>query len=369
MRNGSVPWKSVWADDDRLATKRSFGGSEGGDYEHQQYYLHNDLQGSTNVVTDDTGKVFEHWEYFPGGEPWIREDSNVHRTPWLYGGGYLDEVRELVNFGARWYEPREGMFYSPGPDAAATTRRRPSTTRRSCRRTPTPGSSPISYVDPDGYDLRTAGSYLKSKGFGTVGHGTGPVGRRGRSATQLAKSSPLWGKLYRFALSDKADRLAGFSDRWEAKPLVSITVSKGADGLTVDSVKLSPFGFGIQKEVYAPGDDQKQAPPRPSTGAPAVGPGAGPDRAGLRPGVGRQRRDRSGQRGRDHRVGAERRRARPPRGPGRRGRRRGGRPGRRARPAPAAARAGRPPAPARPTRPSRPAPDGPGGPLTGPTGP
>jgi RHS repeat-associated protein len=39
----------------------------------------------------------------------------VFRTPFLYGGGYSDEVRALQNFGDRWYDPVREMMYSPDP--------------------------------------------------------------------------------------------------------------------------------------------------------------------------------------------------------------------------------------------------------------
>jgi len=277
VRNGSVPWKQIWADDDRLATKRSFGGSAGGDYEHQVYYLHQDLQGSTHVVTDDVGKVFTRYEYFPGGEQWVKEDSNVHRTYWLYGGGYFDEVRGLLNFGARWYEPREGIFYSPDPLLGSD----PSAAVDDPALLPAysyAASSPIGYVDPTGYDTRKAGSYLSKKGFSTVGQGVGPGGDAAARA-EIERSSPLWGRLNRFALSDRAQKLQGFADRWDAKPLVSISISSGPDGTRVDSVKLSPFGFNLQKEVYAAPDDQKQGSGAGGSpaGSPAVDPGSGDD--------------------------------------------------------------------------------------------
>jgi RHS repeat-associated protein len=80
-----------------------------------RYFLHKDLQGSTNIVTDDTGLVFQHIEYFPSGETWIEEHSDVYRTPYLYDGGYFDEWRNLIDLGARWYEPREQFMYSTDP--------------------------------------------------------------------------------------------------------------------------------------------------------------------------------------------------------------------------------------------------------------
>ena len=68
VHNGTVAWKEIWADDDRIATKRVF---TDGSPEFMRYFLHKDLQGSTNIVTDDTGLVFQHDEYSPSGEIWV----------------------------------------------------------------------------------------------------------------------------------------------------------------------------------------------------------------------------------------------------------------------------------------------------------
>ena len=111
VRNTTDMYKYIWAGNDRIAEQRDNGGNE----ELQRYFLHKDLQGSTNIVTDYLGNTFQHQEYFPTGEVWVDENSTVFRTPFQYGGGYVDEVRALDNFGARWYDPNREMMYSPDP--------------------------------------------------------------------------------------------------------------------------------------------------------------------------------------------------------------------------------------------------------------
>jgi RHS repeat-associated protein len=111
VRNTTDIYKHIWAGDDRIATQRD----EGGNQELKQYFLHKDLQGSTNIVSDVLGNTFQHQEYFPGGEVWFAEKSTVFRTPFQYGGGYVDEVRDLDNFGDRWYDPIRELMYSPDP--------------------------------------------------------------------------------------------------------------------------------------------------------------------------------------------------------------------------------------------------------------
>ena len=111
MRNTNEMFKHIWAGDDRIGTQRD----DGGNQEIKQYFLHKDLQGSTNIVTDITGNTFQHHEYFATGEVWVDENSTVFRTPYQYEGGYVDEVRAIVNFGARWYDQNRELMYSPDP--------------------------------------------------------------------------------------------------------------------------------------------------------------------------------------------------------------------------------------------------------------
>jgi RHS repeat-associated protein len=108
-------WKEIFADGDRIAQATEQVDPLTGLLTPLDYYEHQDLQGSTNVVTDQTGLVFEHMEYFPSGEIWIHENSTTHRTPYRYVGDYNDEVRNLDLLGQRWYQPREQVFYSPEP--------------------------------------------------------------------------------------------------------------------------------------------------------------------------------------------------------------------------------------------------------------
>ncbi len=110
--NASVIWKNVFAGDDRVASQRVF---TDGTYEKFRYFAHKDLQGSTNMITDDKALVFQHFEYFPSGEQWVVEQGTDNRTPYGFTGAYFDEVRQMIDLGARWYEPREQFLYAPDP--------------------------------------------------------------------------------------------------------------------------------------------------------------------------------------------------------------------------------------------------------------
>jgi RHS repeat-associated protein len=148
----------VWAGNDRIGTQRDDGGIQ----EVKQYFLHKDLQGSTNIVTDITGNTFQHHEYFATGEVWVDEKSTVFRTPYQYGGGYIDEQRKIINFGARWYDQRREMLYSPDPvlydDPMAIVG---APTLRAAYAYA--NSNPLTYVDPGGREFSEAQREFNAK--------------------------------------------------------------------------------------------------------------------------------------------------------------------------------------------------------------
>ena len=122
VRNGTM-LKNIWAGNDRLAVNMT---TTGDSFDQKVYFMHKDLQGSTNIVTDRVGKVFQHQEYFPTGQVWIKEDSTIFRTPWQYAGGYVDEDHRIINFGDRWYSTDQARFLTVDPiltdDATALVR-------------------------------------------------------------------------------------------------------------------------------------------------------------------------------------------------------------------------------------------------------
>lgn len=95
------------------------GGSNGGgkDSEKFQYFYHPDHLGSSSYITDASGEVYQHLEYFAFGETFVEEHSNTHRTPYLYNGKELDEETGLYYYGARYYDPKISMFYGVDPIA------------------------------------------------------------------------------------------------------------------------------------------------------------------------------------------------------------------------------------------------------------
>ncbi|HEX5745450.1 MAG TPA: SpvB/TcaC N-terminal domain-containing protein [Archangium sp.] len=79
------------------------------------YFYHSDYIGSTSYVTDVDGELYEHMQYFPSGEPWVDQRSNTERLPHLFTSKELDQETGLHYFGARYYDPRVGLWTSTDP--------------------------------------------------------------------------------------------------------------------------------------------------------------------------------------------------------------------------------------------------------------
>ena len=76
-------------------------GTGGNVTEAFRYFYHPDHLGSTSYITDASGEVYQHLEYFAFGETFVEEHSNTERTPYLFNGKELDEETGLYYYGAR----------------------------------------------------------------------------------------------------------------------------------------------------------------------------------------------------------------------------------------------------------------------------
>ncbi len=92
-------------------------GNSGNKQELLQFYYHPDHLGSSNYVTDVSGEVYQHMEYFPFGETFVEERTGTEYTTYLFNGKEFDEEIGLYYFGARYYDPRISIFYGVDPMA------------------------------------------------------------------------------------------------------------------------------------------------------------------------------------------------------------------------------------------------------------
>jgi RHS repeat-associated protein len=79
------------------------------------YFYHRDHLGSTGFVTASDAELYSHVQYFPSGEPWVDQRANTERLPYLLTDKELDQETGLYYFGARYYDPRIGLWASTDP--------------------------------------------------------------------------------------------------------------------------------------------------------------------------------------------------------------------------------------------------------------
>ena len=237
---------------------------DGPNQELKQYFLHKDLQGSTNMVTDIGGNTFQHHEYFPTGEVWVDEKSTVFRTPYQYAGGYVDEVRKVISIGARFYDQNRELFYSPDPiltDDPSGMLREPGLRAAYSYA----GANPLRYTDPTGLE------------FGSI-HVIATPAKAERLAKEIAiykaelKNRPYLRSILPSTLEtrlpqglvkmglkfEKAQKRQDRFDRFQAKPLIEINFSD-------KSLKLS---VGVGKRLKIGGDSAKTTAANSGTGVP-----------------------------------------------------------------------------------------------------
>ena len=92
------------------------------------------------------GEVVQHIEYVPFGEVFIEERNNIWNTPYLFNAKEFDEETGLYYYGARYYEPRLGLWISA--DIEQETHPNVSTYTYCL-------NNPILFIDPDGKGVWT----------------------------------------------------------------------------------------------------------------------------------------------------------------------------------------------------------------------
>ncbi len=130
--------------------------------EKDEFFYHGDHLGSSSMITDAYGAVYQHLEYFPYGETWIEEGGSYGgNTPgYKFTGKELDPETGLYYYGARYYDPVLSTWLSPDPALSKYLDRVNGDGIRHSVLHPITlalysyaGLNPVKYVDPSGEEL------------------------------------------------------------------------------------------------------------------------------------------------------------------------------------------------------------------------
>ncbi|WP_181893758.1 RHS repeat-associated core domain-containing protein [Bergeyella zoohelcum] len=106
------------------------------------YYLHNDHLGTSSFVTDGDGDPTQFYLNFPFGETlYEQQNTNAYENPYKFNAKELDDETGLYYYGARYYDPRIGMWLSVDP----LTEKMPSWSPYAYA-----FDNPVRFIDPDG---------------------------------------------------------------------------------------------------------------------------------------------------------------------------------------------------------------------------
>jgi RHS repeat-associated protein len=109
------------------------------------YYYHNDNLGSSNVLTDRSGSMVQHYEYATFGQTTYTDNTSVFPVSDRYTGQIIDDETGLYYYGARYYDPQLGRFIQP--DTTVQSAATPQTLNRYAYC----GNNPLNNVDPTGH--------------------------------------------------------------------------------------------------------------------------------------------------------------------------------------------------------------------------
>ncbi len=120
------------------------------------YYYHNDNLGSSNVLTDRTGQMVEHYEYATFGKTSYQDNTSAYQVSNRYTGQIFDDETGLYYYGARYYDPQLGRFIQS--DTIVPSAGAPQTLNRYsyCN------NNPLNFTDPSGHSWFS--SVIKSLG-------------------------------------------------------------------------------------------------------------------------------------------------------------------------------------------------------------
>jgi RHS repeat-associated protein len=120
--------------------------AEAATYNPVFYYYHPDRLGSSNVLTDRSGNVVQHYEYAAFGQTTYSGNNSAFPISNRYTGQTADDETGLYYYGGRYYDPQLGRFIQPDPTIPDPT------SSQSFNRYSYCGNNPLNAVDPSGFD-------------------------------------------------------------------------------------------------------------------------------------------------------------------------------------------------------------------------
>jgi len=110
------------------------------------YYYHTDHLGSSNVLTDRSGNVVQHYEYSTFGQTSYQNNTSAFPISNRYTGQTADDETGLYYYGGRYYDPQLGRFIQPDPTVPDPTDSQSLNRYSYCR------NNPLNETDPSGFD-------------------------------------------------------------------------------------------------------------------------------------------------------------------------------------------------------------------------
>ena len=225
--------------------------------EKDEFFYHGDHLGSSNMITDAYGVVYQHLEYFPYGETWIEEGGSYGgNTPgYKFTGKELDPETGLYYYGARYYDPVLSRWISADPILAKYL---PTGDKEKDKKLPsggvfTPinnnlyhyaGLNPVKYVDPDGNNF-----YVKFSKEG--GGGFGHEGVAVDTSKGMIKTADYAQKGYTGGLWQKIKAFFGFNDAYVNEQDRKKSYLKGLETVEfITSKKMDAHILKLMRETH-----------------------------------------------------------------------------------------------------------------------
>ncbi len=119
--------------------------------ENKMYYVHTDIQGSFNSITDESGNIVQEMNFDAWGKrrnPTNWSYDNL-ATNFLFDRGYTGhehlDAFGLINMNGRVYDPMNGRFLSPDPFVQDPLNTQSYNRYSYCM------NNPVMFIDPSGY--------------------------------------------------------------------------------------------------------------------------------------------------------------------------------------------------------------------------